>query len=183
MTSGSPSSHVTAGFLNTDWNPAISRRRLHPQRRAAHRRRRRHLRIALPARRPRPDTVVCVMHPREFMACHYLIPDIVGAGCAAWSQGARSVGNDLRLEHETALLDVAAGLAHLRGQGFKRIVLLGNSGGAGLYAFYAHQSGLPAAERIARTPGGKRSGLNELDMPTVDGMVLIGPHPGQARCC
>lgn len=119
------------------------------------------------------------MHPREFMACHYLIPDIVGAGCAAWSQGARSVGNDLRLEHETALLDVAAGLAHLRGQGFKRIVLLGNSGGAGLYAFYAHQSGLPAAERIARTPGGKRSGLNELDMPTVDGMVLIGPHPGQ----
>ena len=25
MTSGSPSSHVTAGFLNTDWNPAISR--------------------------------------------------------------------------------------------------------------------------------------------------------------
>ena len=23
------------------------------------------------------DTVVCVMHPREFMACHYLIPDIV----------------------------------------------------------------------------------------------------------
>ena len=118
------------------------------------------------------------MHPREFMACHYLIPDIVGAGCAAWSQGARSVGNDLRLEHETALLDVAAGLAHLRGQGFKRIVLLGNSGGAGLYAFYAHQSGLPA-ERIARTPGGKRSGLNELDMPTVDGMVLIGPIPAR----
>ena len=119
------------------------------------------------------------MHPREFMACHYLIPDIVGAGCAAWSQGARSVGNDLRLEHETALLDVAAGLTYLRGQGFKRIVLLGNSGGAGLYAFYTQQSGLPAAERIARTPGGKRSGLNELDMPTVDGMVLIGPHPGQ----
>ena len=123
------------------------------------------------------------MHPREFMACHYLIPDIVGAGCAAWSQGARSVGNDLRLEHETALLDVAAGLTYLRGQGFKRIVLLGNSGGAGLYAFYTQQSGLPAAERIARTPGGKRSGLNELDMPTVDGMVLIGPIPARARCC
>lgn len=62
------------------------------------------------------------------MACHYLIPDIVGAGYAAWSQGARSVGNDLRLEHETALHDVAAGLAFLRGQGFDHIVLLGNSG-------------------------------------------------------
>ena len=117
------------------------------------------------------------MHPREFMACHYLIPDIAGAGCAAWSQGARSVGNDLRLEHETALLDVAAGLAHLRARASSASSCY--LGGAGLYALYAHQSGLPAAERIARTPGGKRSGLNELDMPTVDGMVLIGPHPGQ----
>ena len=178
MTSGSPSSHVTAGFLNTDWNPRDLPPGASTRNVAAHRRRRRHLRIALPARRPRPDTVVCVMHPREFMACHYLIPDIVGAGCAAWSQGARSVGNDLRLEHETALLDVAAGLAHLRGQGFKRIVLLGNSGGAGSMPS-TRTSRLPAAERIARTPGGKRSGLNELDMPTVDGMVLIGPHPGQ----
>src|SRR5690606_39403432 len=73
-----------------------------------------------------------VMHPREFMACHYLIPDIVAAGCAAWSQGARSVGNDLRLEHEIALHDVTAGMAFLREQGFGNIVLLGNSGGAGL---------------------------------------------------
>ena len=93
--------------------------------------------------------------------------------------GSRSVGNDLRLEHETALLDVAAGLAYLRGQGFKRIVLLGNSRRRGALCLLRAPVGLPAAERIARTPGGKRSGLNELDMPTVDGMVLIGPHPGQ----
>ena len=53
-----------------------------------------------------------MMHPREFMACHYLIPDIVCGGCAAWSQSPRSVGNDLRLEHEFALYDVAAGLAY-----------------------------------------------------------------------
>ena len=85
--------------------------------------------------RGKPDTVVCVMHPREFMACHYLIPDIVASGCAAWSQGSRSVGNDLRLEHELALLDVAAGMHFLKQQGFNRIVLLGNSGGASLYSF------------------------------------------------
>lgn len=180
MTSGTPSSQVTAGFLNTDWNP----RDLPPGATA----RNTVLRTAdgaatsgslyLPSGR-RPDTVVCVMHPREFMACHYLIPDIVAAGCAAWSQGARSVGNDLRLEHETALQDVAAGLRHLRDQGFRHIVLLGNSGGAGLYAFYAHQAGLPPSQRVARTPGGKRSGLADLDMPAIHGMVLVGPHPGQ----
>jgi len=172
--------HVTAGFLSTDWNPrdlpaGASTRNvvLRTDDDAATTGS-----LYLPAG-PRPRTVVCVMHPREFMACHYLIPDIVGAGYAAWSQGARAVGNDLRLEHETALHDVAAGLAFLRGQGFEHIVLLGNSGGAGLYSFYVQQSSLPAAERIARTPGGKPSGLAGLDMPQVQGLVLVGPHPGQ----
>ena len=47
--------------------------------------------------RGQPKTVVCIMHPREFLATHYLIPDILDAGCAAWTQGSRSVGNDLRL--------------------------------------------------------------------------------------
>ncbi len=99
---------VTAGFLNTDWSPrdvpdgTVTRNVV--------------LRTADTAAvtgslywHGKPDTVVCVMHPREFMACHYLIPDIVESGCAAWSQGSRSVGNDLRLEHEVALFDVAAG--------------------------------------------------------------------------
>lgn len=180
MATGNSSGLVTAGFLNTDWNPrdlpaGTSTRNVV-------------LRTAdgaatsgslyLPAGK-RPDTVVCVMHPREFMACHYLIPDIVAAGCAAWSQGARSVGNDLRLEHEIALHDVTAGMAFLREQGFGNIVLLGNSGGAGLYGLYAQQAALPGAQRIARTPGGKRTGLGELDMPQVQGVVLVGPHPGQ----
>jgi hypothetical protein len=179
MSTSASSGQATAGFLNTDWNPrnvpagtttanvvlrtadnaATSGSLYEP---------------ATPS-----DTVVCVMHPREFMACHYLIPDIVGAGYAAWSQAPRSVGNDLRLEHEFALHDVAAGLAELKSRGFRRIVLLGNSGGAGLYAFYAQQSALPTVERIARTPGGKPTQLGELEMPTVDGMVFVGPHPGQ----
>lgn len=174
-----PAAQATAGFLNTDWNPrdlpagAVTTNVV--------------LRTADGAAtsgslyRPATptDTVVCVMHPREFMACHYLIPDIVGAGYAAWSQAPRSVGNDLRLEHEFALHDVAAGLAHLKARGFRRIVLLGNSGGAGLYAFYAQQAALPGERRIAKTPGGKPTQLAELDMPRPDGMVFIGPHPGQ----
>ena len=89
------------------------------------------------------------------------------------------MGNDLRLEHEFALHDVAAGLQYLRAAGFKRIVLLGNSGGAGLYALYAQQSALPGEQRIARTPGGRPTQLAELDMPLADGFVLVGPHPGQ----
>jgi pimeloyl-ACP methyl ester carboxylesterase len=177
--SATPGVQATAGFLNTDWNPrdvptgtVTTNVMLRTADQAA---------TGGSLYRPATptDTVVCVMHPREFMACHYIIPDIVEAGYAAWSQSPRSVGNDLRLEHELALHDVATGLDYLRSVGFRRIVLLGNSGGAGLYAFYAQQSALPGARRVARTPGGRPTQLNELDMPAVDGLVFVGPHPGQ----
>src|SRR3989475_7163632 len=179
MSSPGSSGQATAGFLNTDWSPrnvpagtTTTNVVLRTGDNAA-------TGGSLYEPATRSDTVVCVMHPREFMACHYLIPDIVGAGYAAWSQSPRSLGNDLRLEHEFALHDVATGLAHLKSRGFKRIVLLGNSGGAGLYAFYAQQAALPAAQRIAKTPGGKPTQLTELEMPAIDGFVLVGPHPGQ----
>ena len=179
MPAPATSAQATAGFLNTDWNP----RDVPPGTTTTNVVLRTADGAACGGSLYRPaaptDTVVCVMHPREFMACHYLIPDIVGAGVAAWSQAPRSVGNDLRLEHEVALHDVAAGLSYLKAQGFRRIVLLGNSGGAGLYAFYAQQSALPGAERIARTPAGRPTLLADLDMPVVDGFVLVGPHPGQ----
>ena len=168
----------TAGFLNTDWNPrdvpdgTLTRNIV--------------LRTEDSAAvtgslymRGRPDTIVCVMHPREFMACHYLIPDIIDSGCAAWSQSPRSVGNDVRLEHEIALFDVAAGINYLHRTGFKRIVLLGNSGGASLYSLYVQQSGLDPAQRIERTPGGRPTKLSGLSMPQVDGFVFVAPHPGQ----
>lgn len=128
-----------------------------------------------------PKTVVCLMHPREFLVTHYLIPAIVESGCAAWTQTPRAVGNDMRLEHEIALFDVVAGLDHLRQAGFERIVLLGNSGGASLYTFYNQQALLEPAKRLERTPGGKPTGLAELAMPVPDAFVYVAPHPGQGR--
>jgi hypothetical protein len=64
-------------------------------------------------RRGGERTVVCAMHPREMLVTQYLVPEILQAGCAVWVQGARSVGNDIRLEHESAIVDLAAG-QHLR---------------------------------------------------------------------
>ncbi len=126
-----------------------------------------------------PKTVVCIMHPREFLATHYLIPDILNAGCAAWTQASRSVGNDLRLEHEIVLHDVAAAMRRLRNLGFEKIVLLGNSGGASLYIFYNQQALLAPEARLERTPGGRPTKLSDETMPVADGIVLVAPHPGQ----
>lgn len=126
-------------------------------------------------------TVVSIMHPREMAVTHYLVPFILDAGCACWVQAPRSIGNDLRLEHEIALFDVAAGVTQLRTLGYKNIVLLGNSGGAGLYAFYNQQSLAAPEARIAKTPGGRPTKLAELSMPRVDGIIFVSPHPGQGK--
>ena len=125
------------------------------------------------------DTVLCIAHPREFLATHYLIPEILAAGRAVFTQTSRSVGSDLRLEHEVALLDIAAGIAFLREAGFRRVILVGNSGGASLFGFYNEQSLRAPGDRLERTAAGRPAGLREADMPAVDGMAFIAPHPGQ----
>lgn len=123
--------------------------------------------------------VVFIMHPRELVVTHYLVPDALDAGWACWVQGARSIGNDLRLEHEFALFDVAAGMCHLRALGFEIIVLLGNSGGAGLFAFYNQQSVRAPEKRLDKTPAGRATKFQFADFPVADGIALVSPHPGQ----
>ena len=123
--------------------------------------------------------VVVIMHPREFVMTHYMVPEVLDAGWACWVQAPRSIGSDLRLEHEIALHDVAAGMRQLRALGFETIVLLGNSGGAGLFAFYNQQSQLAGNQRVLRSPGGRPTGLDTAVMPTADGIVFVSPHPGQ----
>lgn len=124
-------------------------------------------------------TVVVIMHPRELLVTHYMVPYILQAGCACWVQGPRTVGNDLRLEHEVALLDVAAGTGQLRKLGFEKIVLLGNSGGAPLFAFYNQQARLEPAARLKRTPGGRPIKLADAEMAVPDGFIFMAPHAGQ----
>jgi hypothetical protein len=127
------------------------------------------------------NTAVMIMHPRELLVSHYAVPYLVGAGYACWVQGPRTIGSDLRLEHEIAILDVAAGMAQLKSLGFEKVVLLGNSGGAGLFAFYNQQALLDGSKRIAKTPGGRPCKLLDATMPVPDGFIFIAPHPGQGR--
>ena len=172
---------VTAGLRGAGWNPArmdrpyravpVSLRTADNQRSLG----------LLYTQTGSETTAVCLMHPREFSGTPYLVPDVLDAGCACWVQAPRSIGNDLRLEHEVALLDVAAGMAYLRKQGFKHVILLGNSGGAGLFAFYTQQALRAPAARLSATPGGRPVKLAEADMPAPDGLIFVSPHPGQGR--
>ncbi|MGD9525862.1 MAG: alpha/beta hydrolase [Pseudonocardia sp.] len=129
---------------------------------------------------PGARTVVCLMHPRQDLTHHPLVPELLAAGAAVWTQTTRSVNNDLTLVHEQALLDVAAGMAFVR-ERFSSVVVLGHSGGGPLYAFYLEQAGLPPGARIALTPGGRPTGLGEAELPPADGAVFLAPHPGQGQ--
>ena len=128
---------------------------------------------------PASPTVVTLMHPRQDVTHHPLGPILLGRGFSVWTQGSRSVNNDLTLEHEQTLLDVAAGLTFLRERGFDSLVTLGHSGGGALYAYYIEQSALPPGERIATTPAGRPTRLAETTMPAPDAALFLAPHPGQ----
>ena len=169
---------VTAGLRGASWDPDLvpqdMRTTVHPVRTSDN------APIIGYLHRKGPErTAVFIMHPRELLVTHYMVPHLVNAGYAVWTQGARTVGNDLRLEHESAILDVAAGMVELKRLGFEHVVMLGNSGGASLFAFYNQQAAAEPGARIARTPGGKPVKLAEADMPVPDGFVFVAPHPGQ----
>lgn len=171
---------VTAGLRGASWNsdllPADMRSAVYPTMTADGAQV-----IGMLHSRGGERTCAFIMHPRELLISHYLTPYLINAGFAAWVQGPRSVGNDLRLEHELAVHDVTAGVKRLRELGFERIVLVGNSGGAGLFAYYNQQASLPPAQRVAFTPGGRPTKLPETELLAVDGFVFVAPHPGQGK--
>src|SRR5207253_10436720 len=134
--------------------------------------------LYLPPRKD-PDVAVLAMHPRVGFFRHYLVPRLVGAGYAFLGAPTRSLNNDADALHERLLLDVAGNVAWLRERGFRRVVLLGNSGGGSLFAFYLAEAGKPPAERLSRAPSGDRVPLGEVEMPMADGLVLLAAHLGE----
>ncbi|MCF8570411.1 alpha/beta hydrolase [Gordonia sp. HY002] len=128
---------------------------------------------------PGATTVVSLMHPRQDVTHHVLVPELLMRGYAVWTQGTRSTNNDLNLIHEQALLDAAAGQVFLRDRGFENRVTLGHSGGGTLFAFYHEQAGLAPADRLTAAPSGRRVDLAAADMPLPDAAVFMAPHPGQ----
>ncbi|SNT16191.1 alpha/beta hydrolase [Rhodococcoides kyotonense] len=127
---------------------------------------------------PGARVVVALMHPRQDLTHHVLVPELLARGYAVWTQGTRSVNNDLSLVHEQALLDVAAGQVFVRSR-FDHVATLGHSGGGTLFAFYHQQAGLPPSERLTTTPAGRPVDLAAADMPLPDGAIFMAPHPGQ----
>ncbi len=131
---------------------------------------------------PRPRVAVIAMHPRVDFTRHYTFPRLTEAGIGCLGANTRNPNNDADTEHESLLLDVAACVLWLqRERGAEHVILLGNSGGGSLAAFYQAEARLPPAQRLGRTPAGARTWLAAAEMIPADAMIYVAAHRGQGH--
>lgn len=129
----------------------------------------------------RPRAGAHFMHPRSDQSLNYNIMPLVMAGFAVLGRAGRWANNDVSTLHETLLLDMAAGIQLLRETGCEQVVLVGNSGGSSLAAFYQAQALAKKGQRLTTTAAGDPFDLNRFNLPAADGVAVIGPHIGQGR--
>jgi pimeloyl-ACP methyl ester carboxylesterase len=79
---------------------------------------------------------------------------------------------------ERVIQDLGAGVGFLRGRGYSKVLLVGNSGGAALSSFYAAQSQSLTAHAFVH---GDPTHLVPDDLPAVDGLALCAAHEGRSR--
>jgi len=130
-------------------------------------------------RAPAAHTAAIVMHPASNFMGHYLIAPLASAGITTLGLNSRYLNNDSQLQMERVIQDLGAGVAWLRAQGFRKIVLIGNSGGAALAAFYQAQ-----AEKLTATHTivGDATGLAAADLPPTTAS-RSAPRIRGARVC
>jgi pimeloyl-ACP methyl ester carboxylesterase len=119
-----------------------------------------------------------VMHPTSNFMGHYLVAPLAQRGVTCMGLNSRFVNNDTMLVMERVIQDLGAGVKFLRGLGYERIALIGNSGGASLAAYYQAQAeGFDATRLVDGDP----SGLDASDFSRADGIALCGAHLGRSR--
>lgn len=122
--------------------------------------------------------VYVLVHPTSNFHNHYLAPPLAARGATVLLVNTRYIGNDSMLLMERAIGDLGAAIRFLRESGYAKVVLIGNSGGGALAAFYQEQ-----AERltVTATPDGRPVALAPADLPSVDRIALTCAHPGRAE--
>lgn len=123
------------------------------------------------------DVVVLIVHPTSNFLGHYALRPLAELGVDAVGLTTRFIGNDTSLTMEDCVVDVGAAIRHLRDLGYRRVVLVGNSGGGGLAALYQSQAERPT---ITATPAGDPPDLTAADLPPADALVMAMAHPGRA---
>lgn len=125
---------------------------------------------------PLADTAVVVVHPSSNFMGHYALAGLAEHGVDAIGMTTRYIGNEAMLLLEHCVVDIGSVVRHLREEGYRRVVLIGNSGGGGLVALYQNQAERPS---ITAPPAGGPPDLTRADLPPADGLIMLMAHPGR----
>jgi len=127
----------------------------------------------------RGRTGAIVMHPTSNFMGHYLIGPLADRGIACLGLNSRYAGNDTVLLMERVLQDLGAGVKFMRGElGCDRVVLVGNSGGAALCAYYQAEAEHFSAETMV---DGDPTHIVAADLPPADGLAFCAAHEGRSH--
>ena len=126
----------------------------------------------------RKKVAAIVMHPASNFMGHYLIGPLAERGVCCMGLNSRYAGNDTLLLMERVIQDLGAGVRFLREVGYRKVVLVGNSGGAALASFYQAQAEQLTAHSFV---DGDPTHLRAEDLPPVDGLALCAAHEGRSR--
>jgi pimeloyl-ACP methyl ester carboxylesterase len=126
----------------------------------------------------RKETATIIMHPSSNFMGHYLIEPLAQRGIACLGLNSRYAGNDTLLLMERVIQDLGAGVKFMRNLGYKRIVLIGNSGGAALASYYQAEAEEFSALHFV---DGDETGLVPDDLPHVDAIALCAAHEGRSK--
>jgi len=124
------------------------------------------------------DTALLYCHPSSNFVGHYALDATAAQGFDGVGAVTRYAGNDTQVVLENCVADLGSMIRHLRDvEGYRRVVLVGNSGGGGLAAFYQAQAEQPT---VTDAPGGGGTDLTRAELPPADALVLLNAHAGRA---
>ncbi|MBR9833900.1 MAG: alpha/beta hydrolase [Alphaproteobacteria bacterium] len=131
----------------------------------------------LPEGRP-SKSVIVFSHPIGGGAFLPLVSALAHAGHHVIYCNPRYRGNDTALIMEKCLADLAACLRDARNRlGYETVTLGGWSGGGSLSLFYQDQAETPT---ITETPAGDPYDLTAIELPPVQGIMLLAAHISRA---
>ena len=126
----------------------------------------------------RGTTAAIVMHPTNSFLGHPLLESLAERGVTMLGLNSRFMNNDSALIMERVIQDLGAGVIWLRRQGYKKVCLIGFSGGAAMSSFYQAEAECPL---VSKTPAGDPVSFDPSEMPPADGISLISAHLGRSR--
>lgn len=125
------------------------------------------------------ETLQIYMHPASTLQLLPVPREAAKRGAHVLCAGSRYARNDTACILENVLLDLGAYIRHAKSVlGYKKIVLVGWSGGGSLSLFYQSQAENPT---ITHTPAGDPVYLTKAGLIPADGVIFQAAHSSRAQ--